>query len=374
MGDDRNAVRFCEVADLDPGGNPADPRKVRLEYVDQPVSRCEGERVDGVPVLAGRKCLPRNALTDPEVTVHVLGDQVVLKPLDPVRAQGFAEPHSVFGVQRHPGVDRDLDIVADLLTRRRDQLLAAPDAVEPVLRPGAQEQLHRLEPQFQEPVDAVRGPVRDVRVAGVAEDLLLLRTAKQLVNGTPQDLALQIPQRVVDCADGEACQSSAAVRGGGSLHQVPEPLRGHAVLALDHTGEMVVDDADGRAAVQGHPKTPGPVLGRNDACRSLPVGRPVGTGQLRVSAHRANEAVTGLLRDPGLRLDLRRDVDRYGANGLDLHIALFSRVGAGRRRDSMAWRTPMHGTGRGRGKRKSGRLLFSGVNAQERDGIASWTR
>ena len=91
-------------------------------------------------------------------------------------------------------------------------------------------QLHGPEAELQEPRDAVLGAVGDVGVAGVAEDLLLLRPTQKRVHGQVEQLTLQVPQRIVHGADGVARQASGAVRGRGSLHLVPQAFRGQAAL------------------------------------------------------------------------------------------------------------------------------------------------
>src|SRR5205814_8488072 len=105
-----------------------------------------------------------------------------------------------------------------------------------------QEQLHRPEPELEEPGDAVLGPVREIGVARVARDALLLRPTEQLVDRPLQKLALQVPERVVDRADRVAGQPGRPVWGRRAAHQVPQLLGRDAILADEDLSEVAVDD------------------------------------------------------------------------------------------------------------------------------------
>ena len=85
VADDSDAVRLRNVANPNARRDPTDPGYVGLENVNEALSGGQSERVDGVPVLAGRERLARDALAHFEVAVHVLGEQVVLQPLDAIR-------------------------------------------------------------------------------------------------------------------------------------------------------------------------------------------------------------------------------------------------------------------------------------------------
>ena len=128
--------------------------------------------------------------------------------------------------------------------------------------PSAQEELDRLEPELEEPGDAALGAVGEVGVAGVAGDALLLRPAQQLVDRAAEQLALQVPERVVDRADrvaGQARRCRTAPRCAAS-----RPSSFSVAMASCPTSScakwplMISLD---RAAVVGDAEPPGAVLG-----------------------------------------------------------------------------------------------------------------
>ena len=150
------------------------------------------------------------------------------------------------------------------------------------MRAVRNEELDRLEAQFQEPVYAVCHAIGCVGVAGVAENLVFLRAAEQFIDGLAEQLALEVPEGVVHGTDGVACQADVAVCAGGTLHHVPGFFCRHAVLADKDGCELVVDDAvDGRA-VDGDAKSPCAVLGGYDAGCASPRGAEVGFAELCV--------------------------------------------------------------------------------------------
>src|SRR6187401_3251950 len=129
--------------------------QIRTVAVIPPTQAASGWRMSTRPWLAASangwmvyQCSP---LANLHVALGILGQRVVFKPFDTVRSQGIHETDDVLDVERHPRVNHQLDIRADLLADPRDQLLALANARDAVLRPPGQEDLDRLEPQLQEP-------------------------------------------------------------------------------------------------------------------------------------------------------------------------------------------------------------------------------
>src|SRR5258708_3176691 len=119
---------------------------------------------------------------------------------------------------------------SDLLARPRDQLLAPADPGDARLRALAQENIDRLEAEFEEPGHALVGAVGKVGVACVAGDALLLRPTQQLVDRPAEQLALQVPQRDVDGTDRVAAEPGATVRCRAAPQHVPVLLGCRGVL------------------------------------------------------------------------------------------------------------------------------------------------
>ena len=101
----------------------AAPVDVGLEDVGDAVADRPLERDVGIPVLAGGEGLPGQPLPQRDVRVEVLRDQALLDPLQPVGPQRLGKAHGVFDVEGHPAVEHQLAVGADLLARRRHELL-----------------------------------------------------------------------------------------------------------------------------------------------------------------------------------------------------------------------------------------------------------
>ena len=144
-------------------------------------------------MLAGSEYLVGNALANLDVAVHVVGRQVIFEPLEAIRLQRLRQAHDIFRVQRNPGVKHQLDIIANLLPRASHKLDVFVQPLNALVRTVRQEELHCLESQLQEPIDAVRHAKRGVGVAGVAEDFVLLGTAQQFIYGPAEQLAFEVP-------------------------------------------------------------------------------------------------------------------------------------------------------------------------------------
>ena len=69
-----------------------------------------GEDLPGQPVAHGH------------VRVVVVRQQVFLDPFEPVRTQHFGEAHGVLDVERHPAIQHQFAIVANLLARPGHEL------------------------------------------------------------------------------------------------------------------------------------------------------------------------------------------------------------------------------------------------------------
>ena len=314
MRDNGNAVRFRDVADAHYRGYAADPRHIGLHYVHDALPCGKRERVDCVPVFAGREYLVRHALAHLDVAIEVIRRQVVFQPLEPIRAQRFGQPHDILGVQRNPRVQHQFDIIANLLARAGDEFHILVQPFDAFVGTVRQEQLHRLEAEFQEPVDAVGDAVGSVGVAGVAENLVLLRTAEQFIDRHAKQLAFEIPERVVNGADGVARQADIAVSGGSALHHVPCLFGRHAVLPDENRRELVVDDGVDRRGVDGDAQPPSAVFGGNHASGSAPRRAKVGFAELRVH-HRGADPI-GHIQFRHSRRGARawRKVDGYGSD------------------------------------------------------------
>src|SRR5699024_4271439 len=77
--------------------------------------------------------------------------------------------------------------------------------------------------------------------AGVGGNFPPYRTAEQRADWHAERLALQVPQRGVYRADGEHRLALAAV-DGRAVHEVPDALDRHWVLACDDVSKLAVDD------------------------------------------------------------------------------------------------------------------------------------
>ena len=186
----------------------------------------------------------------------------------------------------------------------------------------ADEELDGLEAEFEEPFDVVLGAVGEHGVGGVAEDLVLDRAAQQFIDGKAEQLSLEVPEGVVDGADGVACEAVGAVGGGRAAHEVPVLLDGHRVLALEEGREVVVDDGEDGAAHWGESDAPGSVFGGDDAGGAAPGFAPVPAREfVFVAGHWAGEVSgAGYGGDARLGLDGRRQGDGGGSDFFDLQF------------------------------------------------------
>ena len=57
--------------------------------------------------------------------IHILWDQTLFQPLEPIGAQGFCQTHGVFNIKRHPAIKHQFAIVADLFTPGNQDLSPA---------------------------------------------------------------------------------------------------------------------------------------------------------------------------------------------------------------------------------------------------------
>ena len=188
------AVGFSEVGNLLARRDTATPCKIRLEDIDKALGRRVGERLHCVPVFSGCKNDARKSIADALVSIQVLWEQIVFQPLDPIWAQGFAETDGVLHVQRNPCIDHYLYVRSNLLTGLRNQFLSPADRADATLRTFTKEYLDRPKPKFKEPLDAIRGSVRQVGVAGVAVNCFLLGSPEKLIDGTTKNLPLEVPK------------------------------------------------------------------------------------------------------------------------------------------------------------------------------------
>ena len=175
VADDRHPVRFGEVADPHQRRDAACPLDIGLQNIDKPVACGSGKGMDGVPVFARGEDLFGHALAHLHVALHILGQHVILEPLEAIRFQGFHEAHGVFHIERHPRIEHELDIIADLRARLGDEVFGLADALNAGFRAVSRKELHGLEPQFEKPSDAVLRAVGKVRVAGIAKNFVFLR-------------------------------------------------------------------------------------------------------------------------------------------------------------------------------------------------------
>src|SRR5579883_2912216 len=281
--------------------------------------------MDRVPVLTTRQREPRQPFANAHVALHILGEQVILQPLDAVRTQRLAQPDGILDVQRDPGIDHELHVWPNLLARARYKLLAAPDAFDACLGALPQEDLDGLEAQLEEPRDTLLGAVGEIGVARVAGNALLLRATEKLVDGPPEQLALEVPEGDVHRADGVARQSSGAIGSRDAAQDVPELLRGHTVLAGQHRRKMAVDDLSHRRAVIGEAGTERSVLSCHHHRHTVPARRPAGAWELRVALHRAGKAIGRLPRCSRRCLRVGGQVHNGRTNILDLHRRFFLR-------------------------------------------------
>ena len=182
MRDHREAVGFGNVADLDRSRDAAAPQDVGLKNVDQPPARRRGKDRRQVPVFARRQRLPGEPPAHRLIADEVVRRDIVFDPLEPVRSQHLGQANRVLDVQARPGVQHQLDMVADPFARGGDQFLQLEQPIQALLRAIGGEQLGRLEAQLHVPLL--------VETGGIAKDALLLRAAQQLVDRTPQELAL----------------------------------------------------------------------------------------------------------------------------------------------------------------------------------------
>ena len=315
---------FGDVADAHQGGDAADPLDVGLEDIDQSFAGCQGKGMYGVPVLAGGENLSGHPLADFEIAVHIFGQDVVFQPFETVGSERFNEANGVLHVERHPGVEHDFDVVADLLAGAGDEIFCLANAVDARFGAVAGEEFDGFETEFEEPVDAIFGAVRQVCVAGVAEDFVFLRAAQKFVHRALEDLSFQVPQGIVHGADSVAGQACGVVGGRGAAHQVPALFRGHAVLSDQQGGEVIVYEAGDRIAVDGHPEAPGAVFRGDHAGHARPAGAPISAFEFGIAFHGVDKALGRHFGHSGLSGLLRRKVDGYGADVFDFHSGFSS--------------------------------------------------
>ena len=265
---DRDAGGLRDVADAHAGGDPAGPLQVGLEVVDQAPLGGLHERARQVPVLAGGQALPGQPPPHLGEAGHVVRQQVVLDPPQPVRPQRLAEPHGVLDVQRHPAVEHELRVRAEGVARRGHHLFRAADALGAVLRPVRVGQLEAAEAQIPVPLQ--------VEAGGVAGDPFLLRAAEQGVHRHAQALALGVPQRQVHGADRVRGQAASAIGGADADHHVVQLLRGRHRLADQVVAEVVVDDRGDRPGEPAEAQAGGAVVERYQARALLPARTGLG--------------------------------------------------------------------------------------------------
>ena len=272
-------------------------------------------------MLAGRQGLPRHPGAQVGIALHVLRQQVVFQPLDLIRPQRLHHAHGVFHVQRQPRVHRQLDVGADLLSRSRDQLDVLVQPGQPGVRPMAQEDLDRLEAQLEVPFQIVAGLVVEHGVGGITENAVLDRAAEQFVHRPAQQLPFQVPERVINGADGVAGHPDGAVWRGGAPHHVPQLLGRHGVLPIQQLGKVIVDDRADRSRHVGEAQPPGAIICGDDTGRARPAITPATTGHVvGVPIHRADEvAAVGVLGHSWRGRRIGRQVYRYRPDLSDVH-------------------------------------------------------
>jgi len=221
-------------------------------------------------MLSRAERLPGDALPHLNVSIQVFGQQALFHPLEPVRAECFGQADGVLDVEGHPAVEHQLCVVADQFAGFGDHLFVFTEAVEAVGRAVGAGDLEGAKSELLEPVEVVAGRI--------AELPLLLGAADQAVDGLAQKLALGIPERQVDGADGVGCEADRAVGLCHAEHHIGQSLDCEPVFADEVGRDVIVDDRGGDAAVVSLPQPPGAVLERDLAPdRSPALWRPEAT-------------------------------------------------------------------------------------------------
>ena len=200
-----DAVCLGDVTNFDCGGNAATPQNVGLENVNESSSCCSSEDCRQIPMLSCGEGLPRNALPRRLIADKVIGGDIVLNPFQAVGFHSFGDADGVFHVKAGPSVQHEFHIRSDCLARACNQGFKFSESGEPLLRAPGREKFCGLETEFHIPFL--------IEAGGVAENLLLLRSAEEFINRSAEQFALEIPECAIDCTDGVTGESGGPEGG-----------------------------------------------------------------------------------------------------------------------------------------------------------------
>ena len=307
MRDDLEPRPLDEPRDAPPRGGAAAPGDVRLEDLGRPHSHQHLEPVLGVLVLAARHPGPSRAPASDAahqlgVAEDVVGREHLLHEVEPGRPQPLRHPHRpVDGAVARDAVGHQVAVgpqhVAGL-EHRGDGPVEHVGRGQGVYGQAALEVAH-----------ARRDPRRDVAPGLVERDAVAGGAPEQLVHGLPGVLARDVPQRVVDRAQGHREQAAPPVEDGRLVHLVPELLDVESVGAHQQVLQVPVDDLDGGAAPGPHAEAGHLLVGlddRDDGRRQLlerPAPAPAPGVVVARERRRVEQPVRALVDVDGVRVD-----------------------------------------------------------------------
>ena len=181
-----------------------------------------------------------------------------------------------------------------------------------IVRAEGGKEFGRLKAQFQIPFG--------VKAGGIAEDLILLRAAEQFIDRALQELALEVPERNIERADGIAGQAARPIGRSHTHHHIPELFSRHAILTCQRRGKVIIDHAHHRAAVDGNAEAGCAILRGDEDRGALPLGARERVAQFGIAGDRARHPqVSGAAGLPRWGLGARGQVDLECADFFDLH-------------------------------------------------------
>ncbi len=237
MGDDALAARLDLARQPQHLGVAADHGDVRLRDVAAAaVEDVEELEPGGQPHVAAAD---RHALAgEGRVARDVVQRQRRLEPRHAAFAEQRQQRNALLGaLPRRRRVDHQVDAGAHVIARRADQPGCRLQVVGPV-RIG--DDLDGAQPHRQGAIEidprlVRRSPQRVDRAVGL--DAVAPLAAQQLDHRLALGLALDVPQRDVDAADGVDRRAAPAEVVGRVVHAVPQPFDVAGVLAEQHRAQ-----------------------------------------------------------------------------------------------------------------------------------------
>ena len=232
-----------EGAYLDGLADAAAPVDVGLEDVHGALFDYLTESPTGVFVFAAGYVYGGVA-ADRGVAVEFVCQDGFFQPADVVVGEFVSHFDGVGYVPGTPGVEHDVDVVADGLSERPREFEVSALAFASVRRAVSEEPLGGGVALSGYPLGAFGGGFRlygEAEHTRVGRELGSGRAAQQSVHGLSERLALEVPESAVHDAYGHHGFALATVNHG-AVHDVPEALYGERVVADEQGPERGVYD------------------------------------------------------------------------------------------------------------------------------------